>query len=309
MTERKLEDYSYEVAFSFHSKDQPKASRINSLLKDRYKTFIYTEKQKELIGTNGDEKFKKVFQYESRVVVVLYRKEWGNTKWTRAESDAVKARGFENGYDFLILIPTESDIPKWLHPTFIWGNLKRYGIKGVATAIENKIQSLGGEKKDLTPNDIAKWIENKSTFVQKRNSILNSFTGVENANKEIKLLFEFIETKTQSLNNKSLILNFKKHNEKICSVITTNLFMKLVWKNYSWNSLEDRSLEVNIMEPVKRYDKSPYTIKTYNFLFDYSEANEFGWVQDYGDEIFFTSASLADYVLKEFLKIIYDWIK
>jgi hypothetical protein len=304
----KFEDFNFEVAFSFHSKDQTKAVRINNLLKDRYKTFIYTERQRELIGAKGDEKFKKAFQFEARVVVVLYCKEWGNTPWTMIESDAIRARGYETGYDFLILIPTESDIPKWLHPTYIWGNFKRYGIKGAAAAIENKIQLLGGEKKDLTPEDIAKWIDDKSNFTRKRSSMLNSFKGVENANKEIQLLFNSIEKNCQKLNRSNLILNFKKIDEKTCSVLSTNISMRIMWNNYSWNSLEDRSLSINILEPVKRYDAKPIELKSYTFLFDYSEAEEYGWIKEHNDKTFFTSQNLGDFMLKEFLKIIYELI-
>jgi hypothetical protein len=304
----KLEDFNFEVAFSFHSKDQTKAVRINNLLKDRYKTFIYSERQKELVGAKGDEKFKKVFQFEARVVVVLYCKEWGNTPWTMIESDAIRARGFEKGYDFLILIPTESDIPKWLHPTYIWGNLKRYGIKGAAASIENKIQLLGGEKKDLTPGDIAKWIDEKSNFTRKRSVMLNSIKGVSNANKEIQLLFNSIEKKSQKLNGPNLVLNFKKIDEKTCSVLSKNISMRITWNNYSWNSLEDRTLSVNILELVRGFNAVPIELKSYTFLFDFSEAEEYGWIKEHDEGTFFASQNLGDFVLKEFLKIIYEQI-
>ena len=72
--EKKLNDFNYEVAFSFHSLDQAKATRLNNLIKDRYSTFIYNQRQKELIGTDGVDSFKSVFKNESRIVVVLYRK-------------------------------------------------------------------------------------------------------------------------------------------------------------------------------------------------------------------------------------------
>ena len=74
--------YKYDVAFSFLQRDEPLALQLNDLLQDRVKTFIYPERQKELAGTDGEETFGKVFGEEARLAVVLYRSEWGETKWT-----------------------------------------------------------------------------------------------------------------------------------------------------------------------------------------------------------------------------------
>jgi hypothetical protein len=37
------------------------------------------------------DQFSKVFGEESRVVAILYREQWGQTKWTRIEETAIKA--------------------------------------------------------------------------------------------------------------------------------------------------------------------------------------------------------------------------
>ncbi|MER9236229.1 hypothetical protein NKI56_29970 [Mesorhizobium sp. M0622] len=41
------------------------------------KTFIYSERQKELAGTDGQTTFSEVYGKKARIVVILYRTEWG----------------------------------------------------------------------------------------------------------------------------------------------------------------------------------------------------------------------------------------
>lgn len=304
--EKKLYEFKYEVAFSFHSMDQSKATRLDNLIKDRFSTFNYKQRQKDLIGTDGVESFKSVFKYESRIVVVLYRKEWGETKWTRIESDAIKTRGLEHGFDFVIFITVEDkvDLPPWIEPTYIWANLKRYGLKAAADAIERKIVEKGGEKKDLRPTDIAKIIENKKIFIRERDLIMKSSRGVEQANKEISILFNHLEIEvTQLKQAMSIPINYKFIDKKSCSIITKDLTINFQWNNYIWNFLEDPTLTVKIVRPV-RDPNPPILVKSFKYEFRYSEAKEFGWVLTDKLDLFLVTPNLVDFILKEFLKII-----
>jgi len=304
--EKKLNDFKYEVAFSFHSLDQAKATRLNNLIKDRYSTFVYNQRQKELIGTDGVESFKSVFKYEARIVVVLYRKEWGETKWTRIESDAIKTRGFEHGFDFVIFITVEDkvDLPPWIEPTYIWANLKRYGLKAAADAIERKIVIRGGDKRDVRPTDIAKRIENKRKFIIEKDSILKSSRGVELANKEISNLFNLIEEGVLTLKQEmSLPINYKINDTISFSINTTNLTTNLQWNNYSGNYLEDPTLTIKIIRPARAPSHS-VIVKSFKFMFSYSEAKEFGWEPTDKLDLFLATPNLVDFILKEFLKII-----
>ena len=64
------------------------------------KAFIYSEQQKVLAGRDGEQLFNAVFGEKARVVVILFRKEWGQTPFTRIEETAIKNRAFDYGYDF-----------------------------------------------------------------------------------------------------------------------------------------------------------------------------------------------------------------
>ena len=90
-------DFEYDVAFSFNAMDEGIATQLNDLLADRLKTFMYSERQREIAGTDGQEAFSRVFGKTARVVVILYRPEWGQTRWTRVEMDAIKNRSLEEG--------------------------------------------------------------------------------------------------------------------------------------------------------------------------------------------------------------------
>ena len=125
--------YEYDVAFSFLAQDELLATNLNDLLQDRLNTFLYSKRQGELAGTDGEQTFNSVFGEKARVVVVLYRAGWGETPWTRIEETAIRNRAFEHGYDFVKFIPLDDQpsVPKWLPRTQLWLGLKRWVLRGL----------------------------------------------------------------------------------------------------------------------------------------------------------------------------------
>ena len=99
-------EYKHDVAISFLQEDEPLAIEIADRLGDRVAVdvFVYSKRQNDLVGKDGLEAFSGVFGEQSRVVVVLHRGKWGETRWTRVEETAIKNRGLEQGWDFLLLI-------------------------------------------------------------------------------------------------------------------------------------------------------------------------------------------------------------
>jgi hypothetical protein len=140
-------EYKFDVAFSFNSLDEGIATQLNDLLSDRLKTFIYSERQKEIAGTDGQESFSQVYGATARLVVVMYRPEWGQSPWTRIEMNAIKNRSLEDGWDFSVFIPTveRPTMPPWLPKTRLYVGLQRWGIEGAAAVIEARLADQGGE--------------------------------------------------------------------------------------------------------------------------------------------------------------------
>jgi len=139
------ENYKYEIAFSFLSQDESLAFYLNDLIADRVQTFIYPKRQEELVGTDEELAFGKVFSEQSRIAVVLYRDGWGETPWTRIEETAIRNRSFDNGWDFVvfILLDKNSKVPKYLPKAQLWVDYDRWGLKGAAPIIEQRVKDSG----------------------------------------------------------------------------------------------------------------------------------------------------------------------
>lgn len=295
-----MDDYKFEVAFSFCKVDESLASKMNDLLQDRYSTFIYFEKQKEIAGKDGEIEFGKVFRSESRVVVILYRSEWGNTSWTRIEETAIRDRAFDKGYDFTLFIPTENNIkmPEWLPRQRLWYGFERYGIEGAASVIESKIQENFGQIREENAEEKAKRLQRKIVFEQKKKSFLYSIEGVQAAAKEVNSLFSIIEDIAGKSTNKEIGLDFIVHKDKrYCNFFTTNskYCIQTKWESYSWNTLLDSYLLVELTTPM-RNRRNPIIYSEYRFYFDLNEADNLGWLSS--ENNFFSSESLANYLFK-----------
>ncbi|GGD31504.1 hypothetical protein [Aureimonas glaciei] len=171
--------FEYDVAFSFHQSDQGLAQQLNDLLQDRFKTFIYTEQQKFLAGTDGEVTFNAVYGGKARVVVVFYRKEWGLTPFTRIEETAIRKRAFHKGYGFTLFIPTDEPptAPEWLPPTQLWFGLKTFGLDVAAGVVEHKIQTLGGEPSIESASDRAKRFTRAEKLRRDQSQFLKSDKG------------------------------------------------------------------------------------------------------------------------------------
>jgi len=203
-----VEDYKYDVAFSFLAQDETIATELNDLLQDRVRTFLYSKQQGEIAGTDGEKSFNDVFGTQARLVVVLYRNGWGQTPWTRIEETAIRNRAYDHGYDFVKFIPLDDtpEVPKWLPRTQLWVGMKRWGVTGAASIIESRIEELGGEPHEESVQDRATRLERQLRFAEKRNNFLNSHEGVEAANREfdsfrgeLNRLAESIKAATASL--------------------------------------------------------------------------------------------------------------
>jgi hypothetical protein len=150
--------FKYDVALSFlDARDEALATRLADALRERFEVFVYTERQRELVGRDGVEAFAGVFGKEARVIVVLYREEWGTTKWTRVEQDAIRNRAFELGWDFTVFVPMDEapKMPPWLPRTRLYHGMKRFGLDGACAVIEQRIAEAGGEPREATVADVA----------------------------------------------------------------------------------------------------------------------------------------------------------
>ena len=298
------DNFKYDVAISFLQEDEGVAREINDLLAERLTTFVYFDRQKELAGTDGEQTFNRVFSVESRIVVVLYRAHWGSTPWTRIEETAIRNRGYEEGYDFLTMIPLDSPPtpPKWLPKTRIWVGLERWGPDGAASVIEARVQETGGSPKQETPVEQASRLGRRKQDEEKRSALLNSEAGVDCGNQEVKVLFDHIERIASEVNNAGgdVRLGCKRKDPERLDLYSWGYHVYVSWVYHYRNSLRESRLCVDLRKrerfAVCRNDDRP-SLAREEFDFDLRVQDDVGWTRK-DDERFFTSAQLASHSVR-----------
>ncbi len=167
--------FKYDVGFSFLAADEGIANELNDLVADRLSTFLYSERQKELAGTDGEETLNRVFSKECRVVVALYRSGWGTTAWTRIEETAIRNRAHDEGYDFCIFVALEErpQMPRWLPRNRIWVGYQRWGARGAAAVIEQRVAELGGKARAETMEEFAARTARNADFEARHKAALS----------------------------------------------------------------------------------------------------------------------------------------
>lgn len=302
--------YNYDVAFSFLAQDEPLATELNDLLQDRLKTFLYSKRQGEIAGTDGEQTFNSVFSEQARIVVVLYRAGWGKSTWTRIEETAIRNRAFEHGYNFVKFIPLDDPptVPKWLPRTQLWLGFKRWGIAGTASAIEARVEECGGEAHEESVQERAARLEQSLNFNERRRRFLNSDEGVQAASKTFekfkgelqKLLREIADT------GNSIKFEIKTSGTSIV-VSAMNMAFSLKWKHRSNNTLTDSELTFTVYDSLPDYheigrsEEEPQRLLSLTFAFDLTPTEENVWVEPKKEDKQYSTKDLASYLLKRFM--------
>lgn len=198
-------NFLYEVAFSFLEQDHDLAAKLDNLINRRMPTFIYSKKQTEAVGRDGEELFNRVFSLEARTVFVLYSKVWGKTPWTRIEETAIRNRGYKDGYDFVTFVMLDNTAPPdWLPKYQIWTSFEKWGIEGIAAIVEERVQSSGGS---VHQEDALEAIDIQIKHSQSRSEILESQKGVDLSKEEEGKLFREIEAGVSKISSIKLAVS------------------------------------------------------------------------------------------------------
>ena len=144
--------YKYDLAISLCKQDVEFARKLVKSLNPKLNVFFYEDRQEEIVTKLGPDVFAKVFKEESRLVLILSRKEWGDSYYTDLERSAIVDRTTRQnqGYGFLMVIPMVSgEIPPWYPSTYIYVSPTKFQIDELVRFIEFKITDQGGEIKPL----------------------------------------------------------------------------------------------------------------------------------------------------------------
>lgn len=242
-------EYKYDVAFSLLDSDHALAQQINDLLSDRYKTFLYSERQKEIAGADGELKFKQIFSTEARMVVVFYREGWGKTPWTRMEEEAIRGRAFEYGYDFVKFIPldTPTQVPIYLPKSQLWINALRFGSKSAASVIEARLAEIGVLCKKETAIDRAARLARELEFEQAKKLYINTHQAIRDSDKSFVEISEYLKEQVEKIKTIQGMENFQfKTERKVCAIMGLPKSLRVAWNVMYSNTLSDSNLEISL---------------------------------------------------------------
>jgi hypothetical protein len=168
-----MSDEAFDAAISFLVRDEATATDIAERLEGAgLKVFFFPHRQEELAGTNGMESMRAPFLM-ARVNVVLFRKPWGETPWTRVEDGAISERCFKGGWSSLMFVELEkAPLPKWLPSTHIRFAFADYGIDQLVGAIKFRVQEQGGTIKPLDALARAKAVKSEADYLADRNRLM-----------------------------------------------------------------------------------------------------------------------------------------
>jgi hypothetical protein len=146
--------YEWDIAISLCNEDIDFAKKLVKAINPTLKVFFYEDRQQELISKSGPEVFAKTFKDESRVIVILSRKEWSESFYTEIERNAIVDRTKSEGYQSIMVIPmVQGETPPWYPSTQIYASHFRFSIEELAHFIEFKVTEKGGVVKSLTLED------------------------------------------------------------------------------------------------------------------------------------------------------------
>lgn len=306
------DEFKYDVAFSFVQRDEQLALQMADRIRDRVSVFLYSERQEVFAGTDGVDQHSRIYEDEARVVVILYREEWGRTGWTRVEETAIRNRGFKEGYDYLVFVPLDDSAkPKWLPITRIWVGFERYGVDGVAGAIEATVYSEGGAVRFESVADYAARVTRELNFKSERVEWLGSSQGIASARQEVNNLFGELGRLAEEVNSRSpgMRLSFRVDSRSVCNLLCKCFNLQFVWKLEYLNSLRDSMLYVRIFEAYglgnyRVLQGGPRVIHNVQYDVDLELGLRVGWRETDGQKSFITTALLAELWLKNLLDCI-----
>lgn len=301
------ENVTYDVAISFLGEDEEMVKELYDIISDRLDTFYYAERQEELVGKDGEEAFGKVFRDKSRVVVIFYREKWGKTMMTRAEKSAIKQRAANEGYNFTIWIPLDGEkkMPPFIDPQYIWFNIDRFGMKGLAAVIEKKVQESGRDVSPETVADRLKQINKSIELEEEREKFVTSSEGVEFVNKTDLNLEKTITTVIEQFQdiNETISFDIQRKRDKV-KVTSFGYRLDFDLDRYASNSIRKASLTVYIQKmPTRRSQNQDWkTVEEYKFIPTLDEELNPKWFQN---EKGYTLRELTSLVLEEMAELVF----
>jgi hypothetical protein len=271
------DSFKYDLAFSFLTEDEPLVRRLDSMLQPRLTTFVYLDRQKEVVGTDGEATLNRIFGKEARTVCVLYRATWGETPFTRYEATAIKNRAHDAGYGFATFIRLDgaSDLPEWMPKSRIWANAS-LSDDALAAILETRAIDAGAAQRvETLPERVAR-VNAQADYQRWQARFLSSEEGVLTAEDEANRLLDSISREAAK------VPEFQRERKQRLIVIRSQQFsIEVVWYSPTVNSLNHAVMAATVYAGQYfaegwRLDKPP-AIASREFTFETVSRDVYGW--------------------------------
>jgi hypothetical protein len=305
------ESRKFDVAISFLHEDLGLATTLRDGLGSTLDVFIYTEKQKELAGTDGLASFREAFRHQSRLVVVLHRQRWGETDWTRVEKQAIEERFLKEGPPFLFVIMLDEDPPPpWLPQYLIRFSLKDFGVEQAIGAIKVRALELGSVVQPPSTAFLAKRAREISEFGKRRGELLDSRQGVLAVETEVGRLLSLVSDKLDEIEKSEPKLGVRYGVDQNWFVIKRDsVAVHASYRNRIVNTLSNarfvvRELRGGVIMPGEqgRYMEDPRELAETVFLPELDRGYGWCWKLEGGEVK--TSEQLADFCVGRLFALI-----
>lgn len=301
--------FKYDVAISFLNADLGLAEELATLLQDRMSVFLFTERQADVAGSDGVDTLSLVFGSQARLVVILYREGWGHTPWTGVEETAIKNRALEAGWEFLLLMPLETDptVPKWVPKAQIWLAYSHYGLSAALPILERKLEEVGGKATPITAATRARQYARHAEWKEERDSRRRSQSGVDAVKAHLAKLFDEVGQAVSEASKASSAADiaFKQPRPNAARMWSSSpdregTTVTLYWSQQWSNVLEHSGLHVRLWrgfapaagEDLVAFEK-PGELESHEFDFEYGESGRWVWQHRHTHQVYDTAQLAA----------------
>lgn len=296
--------FKYDVAFSLLSRDVDLAQTLADELVP-LNCFVFTQRQRELVGRNGVEAFAEVFRRDARLAVVLFRSGYGETEYTDLEARGIQDRGMKTRWQSPLLINLDKTPPPvWLPSRNVWLDLTRYPIAEAAGAIRLRAEELGAKERIESASEFGSRLSQRRAAEEARYLHERSSSALEEVSTEVEQLFAdltgFVNSNTSSLER--------------CDpfVIPTNTGLAIAtrfgsavidWRHPYRNSLTDAGIYVKLFDGYvsvgdRRAGRTPTMLSETEYTPKFDEQKLWRWMPD-NDSRHLTTVELREHILKE----------
>jgi hypothetical protein len=237
----------HEVAFSFVKGDLAQAQNFADSLAP-LSTFVYSRKQEEIAGTDGLDSFRAAFRFDSRLNVILLRRGWGETPWTRVEQTAIQDRCLADGWDRLLVVCLDgSPTPRWIPETNLYLDMQAFPFEQAVGAIKRQVQYLGGKPTAPSPLDAARAIARLAKFDSETKDLFRTPDGIAQADAAVIRIGESLNADLLALApDNNWTVNYGRENAGYCVVRLQGASVLINWHRYA-NTADDCDLTVRII--------------------------------------------------------------